>query len=176
MSPCKKCEAKCCRYFALQIDTPRSKQDFENIRWFIAHKGVSVYVEKKKWFLQISSNCHYLTKTHMCRIYDKRPLICREHDIYSCEHVAAGGFEHDLEFKTLKQFDAYLAERFKKKTKKPHRNHRDKERCPLVEADDHGELIADVTADHVDRGMGEVQNPEDGQKECKPQSHQNIYG
>ena len=113
MVKCKKCESKCCRYFALQIDTPKSKEEFENIRWFIAHKGVSVYVDKRKWYLDINSKCHFLTKNHLCKIYDKRPLICREHSPATCESVT-GEFGHEHVFKTLKSFDEYLAKRFRK--------------------------------------------------------------
>ncbi len=114
MDPCTKCDAKCCRYFALQIDTPKSKSDFENIRWYLAHKGVSVFIEKRKWYLDIANECRYLTKDHRCRVYDKRPLVCREHSPGTCELVS-GDFGHDRAFRNMEEFDRYLAERFKRK-------------------------------------------------------------
>jgi uncharacterized protein len=55
--PCRECEAKCCKYFALQIDTPKRKSDFENIRWYLAHENVSVFVDKRKWFLNVDNKC-----------------------------------------------------------------------------------------------------------------------
>lgn len=112
--PCRKCESKCCRYFALQIDTPRTKQDFENIRWFLAHKDIEVYVEKRKWYLEIKNKCRYLTKNNLCGIYEKRPLICREHAPSSCES-AGGELDHQFSFSDLDEFDRYLAERKRKK-------------------------------------------------------------
>ncbi len=117
MVKCRICESKCCRYFALQIDTPKTKSEFENIRWYLAHKGVSVYIDKRKWFLEVDNKCRYLTKDHRCGIYDKRPLICREHDPATCDS-SEGEFGHDHVFKNLKEFDKYLAERFGKKRRK----------------------------------------------------------
>ena len=34
---CASCAAKCCRYFALPIDTPTTWKDFDSIRWFLLH-------------------------------------------------------------------------------------------------------------------------------------------
>lgn len=113
MSPCKKCDARCCKYFALQIDTPKAKDEFENIRWYIAHKGVSIYVDKRKWFMEIKNKCAFLGDDNKCTIYDKRPLICREHSTKDCEFIA-GDFEHDHVFNKVKEFDEYLDNRFKK--------------------------------------------------------------
>ena len=117
MVKCKKCDSKCCRYFALQIDTPTTKDEFENIRWFIAHKGVSIYIENRKWYLEVDTECRFLTKDHLCKIYDNRPLICREHSPTSCE-TTIGELGHSHVFKSLKEFDKYLAKRFRRKRKK----------------------------------------------------------
>ncbi len=114
MVKCKTCESKCCRYFGLQLDTPRSKEEFENLRWFLAHKGVTVFVEKKKWYLQMDNKCRFLQESNQCGIYDKRPLICREHSPGTCEN-AMGNFDHEYTFKSLKEIDAYLAKRFSRK-------------------------------------------------------------
>lgn len=116
MSPCKSCEAKCCRYFAMEIDTPRSKHDFENLRWYLAHKKIKIYVEKRKWFLEILNECKYL-EGHKCSIYDKRPLICREHSTYTCEHVLED-MGHELLFSSMEELDIYIEKRFSRKKKK----------------------------------------------------------
>jgi len=117
MSPCHKCGAKCCRYFALQLDTPRSRADFENIRWYLAHKKVTIFVDGGKWFLDVGNECRYLTADHRCRIYDKRPLVCREHDTYECERHP-GDFGHEHTFKKLEELDRYIEKRFKSKRKR----------------------------------------------------------
>ncbi|MFH1847045.1 MAG: YkgJ family cysteine cluster protein [Candidatus Omnitrophota bacterium] len=114
MSSCARCEASCCRYFALEIDTPRSKTDFENIRWYLAHKDVAVFVNKKKWHLEITSECRYLGKDNKCRIYSKRPLICKEHSVNNCE-FHSNDFEHEHMFSSLEQLDEYINKRFKKR-------------------------------------------------------------
>ena len=60
---CTRCLAKCCRYFMLQIDTPSSKDDFENIRWYLAHRGVSVVIDMEgEW--HIGSGEHEPTSRH----------------------------------------------------------------------------------------------------------------
>lgn len=117
MSPCRICEAKCCKYFALELDTPRSKEDFEKIRWYIAHKGVTVFVDSRKWFLDVANECRHLTKDHRCEIYDKRPLVCRDHSHYDCERDT-DVFDHDHTFKTLEDLDRYLDKRFRRKPRK----------------------------------------------------------
>ena len=115
MSPCRSCEAKCCRYFAMEIDTPRSKHDFENLRWYLAHKKIKIFVEKRKWYIEILNECRYL-KGHRCSIYEKRPLICREHSTFDCEHILED-FDHDLIFSSMEELDEYVEKRFSRQRK-----------------------------------------------------------
>ena len=42
---CEHCTAKCCRYFALPIETPTKRDDFNNIRWYLLHGRAAVFVE-----------------------------------------------------------------------------------------------------------------------------------
>ncbi len=42
---CSYCTAKCCRYFALPIETPDSVQDLDFIRWYLLHDRASVFIE-----------------------------------------------------------------------------------------------------------------------------------
>ena len=111
---CAKCPAKCCRYFALEIDTPRTKEDFEKIRWYLAHKKVTVFIDKRKWFLNVENECRYLTKTYGCAIYSKRPLICREHSASDCERNSID-FGHEMVFRSIEELDAYIDRRFRKR-------------------------------------------------------------
>lgn len=117
MNICRFCRAKCCKYFGLQIDTPKTKHDFENIRWFLAHRDVAIFVDKRKWFIELYNDCKYLTKDHRCNIYDIRPTICKEHEIDTCEHVLES-FGHDKIFNSMEEFDVYLEERFGRKKRK----------------------------------------------------------
>ena len=35
---CTECEGLCCRYFALPIETPEDWDDYDDIRWYLAHE------------------------------------------------------------------------------------------------------------------------------------------
>jgi uncharacterized protein len=100
----------------LQIDVPRSRSDFENIRWYVSHHGSSIYVEKKKWFLHVDSPCRHLRDDGKCGIYETRPQICREHDPGECEYDQ--DYHADLEFMNLEDLDQYIQKRFSKVAKK----------------------------------------------------------
>jgi hypothetical protein len=95
----------------LQIDTPRSRSDFEQLRWYIAHEKVSIFKEKRKWFLEVGNGCRFLTGDHECSIYEKRPDVCREHDTETCERDN-DLFDHELFFDELEALDSYIAARF----------------------------------------------------------------
>jgi len=110
---CISCNAKCCRYFMLEIDAPACKSDFENIRWYLCHHDTTIYVEKgNKWFLHILSPCRYLTNDGRCGVYENRPEICREHDPDECEFDTE--YEAKLVFATLSELDNYIEKRFSK--------------------------------------------------------------
>ena len=107
---CFKCSAKCCRYFMHQIDTPRSRGDFENIRWYLCHDKITIFVEKKIWYIHVDTPCRQLKEDGRCGIYDNRPMICREHDPYGCEYDSE--YSADLKFTTIEELDRYIIKRF----------------------------------------------------------------
>jgi len=83
-NPCVGCD-HCCRYLALEIDTPRTKRDFDHIRWYLLHKNVAVTADYDgTWFIQFSTTCEWLVDGK-CSHYELRPDICREHDPADCE-------------------------------------------------------------------------------------------
>jgi Fe-S-cluster containining protein len=110
---CKKCSALCCKYFALEIDKPSTRNDFENIRWYISHQKTSVFIQKGKWFLNVKNRCKHLDDGSRCTVYAHRPAICRRLDSNGCEY-------HDKhavrEIRTPQQLEAYLGERSAKRT------------------------------------------------------------
>jgi Fe-S-cluster containining protein len=121
---CDKCKGLCCRYFALPIDTPEDKNDFEDIRWYLCHKDVTVFVEDGDWYLNIKNKCRHLTENdHRCRIYDKRPNICRKYRHSDCDFTE-GEYDYELHFTSDKQMEEYIKIKFdnnvkeKQKTKK----------------------------------------------------------
>jgi Fe-S-cluster containining protein len=83
---CDHCYGKCCRYFSLPIDTPETWDDFDAIRWYLAHGNTIVYLEKGTWYLVVMSKCKYLTREDRCAIYLSRPKICSEYTTDNCEY------------------------------------------------------------------------------------------
>jgi Fe-S-cluster containining protein len=85
--PCDYCRAKCCRYFALPIDTPESRREYDFIRWFLLHEKATVFVDDKTWYLLVYSKCNHLNDaTNLCGIYETRPKICRDYSSDKCEY------------------------------------------------------------------------------------------
>lgn len=83
---CEYCTAKCCRYFALPIDTPKTRQDFDHLRWYMIHGRVSLFVEDDVWYLMVHADCRHLQEDHRCGIYHDRPQICRDYTTDACEY------------------------------------------------------------------------------------------
>jgi len=107
-STCNKCSALCCRYFALEIDKPTTRNDFENIRWYISHEKTSVFIQRGKWYLNVKNRCKHLDGGNRCAMYENRPAICRRLDASGCEYHDQNGVR---EIRTLKQLSLYLDER-----------------------------------------------------------------
>ena len=133
-SQCEKCTGLCCRYFALPIDTPEDKGDYDDIRWFLAHKNISVFVEDGDWYINIKNKCRHLSeKDYRCKIYDKRPRICRQYRHANCDLVE-GEYNYELHFTNDKQMEEYIRIKFdnnviektKAKSKKAKRKKRKK--------------------------------------------------
>jgi Fe-S-cluster containining protein len=92
---CEHCTALCCRYIALPIDTPRTSADFNDMRWFLLHEGVSVFVEDGDWYISILTTCRHLQAGHRCGIYEERPRICRSYSTENCDyHSGDYGWQH----------------------------------------------------------------------------------
>ena len=103
---CDYCTAKCCRYFALPMDTPETREDFEYIRWFMLHGDVAVFVEEGHWYLLVYNVCRHLQEDQRCGIYATRPQICREYSTDDCEYGDAAIYEKYLE--TVEQVEEYM--------------------------------------------------------------------
>jgi len=83
---CDHCAGKCCRYFSLPIETPTGWDDYDAIRWYLAHGKTLVYVEKGTWFLVVMTRCNYLTRDDRCSIYLNRPKVCTDYTTAECEY------------------------------------------------------------------------------------------
>ena len=104
-SLCDHCVAKCCRYFALPIDTPDTRQDFDFIRWYLLHEGATVFTEEGNWYLLVYATCKHLQDDHRCGIYHTRPQICRDYSTENCEYE--DDWVYDRYFETPEQVEEY---------------------------------------------------------------------
>ena len=116
MITCDQCTAKCCRYIATEIDAPEDMEDYDQIRWFLLHENVSVFIdEDDEWFLEFQTNCKALDG-NACRIYRQRPQICREHKVETCE-VNGEGEAHKIRFEDTGSFEKWMSEHYSFVTK-----------------------------------------------------------
>ena len=102
---CTYCTARCCRYFAVPIDTPTTWKDFDNIRWYIMHGVTSVFVDKRVWYLIVNGVCKHLQPDNRCGAYETRPYICREYSTDNCEYD--NNFLYDKYFESPEQVQEY---------------------------------------------------------------------
>lgn len=108
MSPCRRCDAKCCKYIAVEIDKPDTLSEFDEIRWMLAHRGVTVFIDEGEWFFLINGKCRYLDEKNRCTIYDNRPALCRKHKAGECE--VDGSFDYEYMFKKPRDLALYMKE------------------------------------------------------------------
>ena len=120
-SQCVKCTGLCCRYFALPIETPEDKEDYDDIRWYLCHKDITVFVEDGDWYLNIKNKCKHLSeKDYRCKIYNKRPRICRQYRHKDCDFVE-GEYNYELHFTNDKQMEEYIKIKFDNNSIKKHK-------------------------------------------------------
>jgi len=123
---CDKCTGLCCRYFALPIETPEEKADYDDIRWYLCHKDINVFVEDGDWYINIRNKCRHLSENdYKCRIYDKRPRICRQYSHRDCDYVE-GEYDFDLYFTDDKQMEEYIKIKFENRVVEKQRQRKTK--------------------------------------------------
>jgi hypothetical protein len=106
--------SKCCSYVTQQIDTPRSKDDFETLIWQVSHHNVGAYKDEDGWFLIFDSRCSHLLPDGRCGIYEVRPEICRNHSNDYCEYDAPAEDGFELYFPDYATLLKYCKKRFKR--------------------------------------------------------------
>ncbi len=109
--PCDKCGGSCCKYVALEIGKPSCKTDYDQVRWYLAHKNVGVFVDHdKKWFVEFRTLCEKQDEKGLCEIYSDRPKICRDYALEEgdCEFYDSPYLEY---FYTIEDYEGFLDER-----------------------------------------------------------------
>ena len=125
---CDKCNGLCCQYFALPIETPEDKGDYDDIRWYLCHKDVTVFVEDGDWYLNVKNKCRHLTNgDHRCAIYNKRPKICRGYTTRDCDLIE-GEYDYELHFTDDRQMEEYVKIKFGNNVSEKHTQKKSKRR------------------------------------------------
>ena len=109
---CGKCTGLCCRYFALPIDDPEDWDDFDDVRWYLTHENIDVFVEDGDWYINIRNKCKHLSeKNYKCQIYEKRPKICRGYKIDDCDYTG-DEYDYEMHFTNDRQMEEYMKIKF----------------------------------------------------------------
>lgn len=106
-SLCDFCTAKCCKYFTVQIERPKTHRDFDYMRWYMLHDRATIFVEDDKWYLLVYTTCKHLRSDNRCGIYLTRPAICREYSTNDCEFDDS--YTYDRYFETPEQLEEYIS-------------------------------------------------------------------
>jgi Fe-S-cluster containining protein len=102
---CSFCPAKCCCYLALAIDTPKTWESFDYVRWYLLHERAAVFTEEGTWYLLVYNRCKHLRDDNLCDIYDTRPQICRDYTTKNCEYE--DDWVYDQYWETAEQVEEY---------------------------------------------------------------------
>lgn len=102
---CDHCTAKCCKYFAMPMERPANRKDYDFIRWFLLHEQASAFVEDRTWYLLVHTRCKHLQPDNRCGIYETRPQICREYTTADCEFDE--NWVYEQYFETAEQVAEY---------------------------------------------------------------------
>jgi Fe-S-cluster containining protein len=111
---CQHCTAVCCKYLAIPLDRPRTARDYDDIRWYLMHENIIVFVEEGDWYIQFATRCKNLLPDNRCGVYEHRPIICREYEPGDCDY-SGGDYGYDHYFTHPQQVEQY----YLNKTGKP---------------------------------------------------------
>lgn len=115
-SHCEHCTGHCCKYLALPLESPETARDYDDMRWYLMHQGVTIFVEDGEWYIQVSTTCTHLQPDNLCGIYSTRPQICRDYKSGECDY-SDGSYGYDHLFTHVDQLEAYAKEHLRKRRK-----------------------------------------------------------
>lgn len=104
---CEHCTAVCCNYIALPLDAPETRAEFDDIRWFLMHEHVSVFVEGGDWYIAFHTQCRHLQADKRCGVYDTRPKVCRRYSTDDCDYHS-GDYRWEQHFTAPEHLDEYV--------------------------------------------------------------------
>ena len=114
---CGECGGKCCQYFCFQIDVPDTFEEFDDLRWYLLHDGITIHVDDGDWYISIANRCKALGDDGRCAVYEDRPVICRRYSMANCDFTA-GDYGYDELFQTPEDIEKYARKLLGKKAYK----------------------------------------------------------
>lgn len=110
MVTCQECSGECCKMLATAIDKPETPEEFEDIKWYLYHKKTRVLIDKEDdWYVEFKTPCKMLTKDGNCKIYQKRPPVCREYSPGECD--VNDGKDTKVMFNNVREYEKWLKNR-----------------------------------------------------------------
>ncbi len=103
------CGGRCCRYVTVGIPAPRSVDDWDEVRWWLAHQGTMVTRDEDGWMLHVRTPCSNLGPENACRVYPDHMLACQGYDASDCEFT--GDVPFDVLLRDEGELAAYLERR-----------------------------------------------------------------
>jgi Fe-S-cluster containining protein len=88
------------------MDPPKTRRDFDYIRWFLLHEHAAVFTEDETWYMLVHTPCKHLQPDHRCGIYHTRPQICRTYNTNDCEYH--DDWTYERYFETPEQVEEYI--------------------------------------------------------------------
>ena len=114
---CGECVGLCCRYLAFEISKPKTRRDFDDMRWYLLHEDCIIFVEDGDWYIQVNRKCKKLQPDNRCGIYGDRPAICQEYTTKECDYHGEE-YEYDHLFTEPEQIARFADERFARRRKR----------------------------------------------------------
>ncbi|MDF1701048.1 MAG: hypothetical protein P1V36_07810 [Planctomycetota bacterium] len=103
------CGARCCRYITVEIPGPRSRDDWDEMRWWLAHEGSMVSKDEDGWCLHVQTPCSHLRPDNACAIYPHHMRTCNDYDASNCEFT--GPLDHEFELRSELDLAGYIERR-----------------------------------------------------------------
>lgn len=105
---CETCPAVCCKYLNIIVENPRTPEEVNGLLWYIYHRASELYLDTDgDWSVVFQNPCKHLDKKNRCKIYARRPSICRQFSARDCHGPDFAG-SIKLHFKTDREFIGYI--------------------------------------------------------------------
>jgi Fe-S-cluster containining protein len=105
----QECRGRCCRYITVPVATPTCHDDWDEMRWWLAHEGISVSKDEDGWSLNVPARCGNLREDNACAIYPHHMDTCKEYEADCCEFT--GPIDQEFELRTESDLGDYLERR-----------------------------------------------------------------